>query len=127
MGKEKRDDSTLRKKKQKTDQARRAAPISMTQEEVDALVAGDIKAQRQIAKRLRVVVPSEVPLRAKGGQISDKASPPRITRAEMAEIKRLGRVPRKLLKRFERRAARYEPITRKLEVQKAQPEQPPSS
>jgi len=94
--------STQNKKEQKKDRAHGAAPISMTQEELDLLAAGGLKAQRQFARRLQAAAPSEGAPKVKSRKISDKASPARITRAEMAETKRSGRVRPTLLKRFER-------------------------
>jgi len=116
------------KKKARQEAQIGASPLPMTQIEVDALRKGDVDMEKSFSIRLRTAVPSDAPLSAKISEISGgKAAPPRITVAEMAEIKQLGHLPEKLLNRFARSVVRQEEL---IEAQieksyKAQPEQHP--
>jgi hypothetical protein len=118
--------STPKKRRPKKERGHCSAPIAMTQEEVEALAASDVAVQRQIARRLRTAVPSKVPLRASGEQAYAKATPARISRAEMEAITRLGRAPEELLNRLTQQAAKYEPRAKGVEeTLKTEPGRPP--
>lgn len=104
MGKTKRNKS-VQKKRLQSREAHKDAPLSMSQEDIDAIVAGRSGAEDLLARRLRAASPSDAPLKVKRSQVSGKASPPRITRSEMATITGKGKVSRRLTQRLERRAA----------------------
>ena len=78
----------------------KASPMPMTQEEIEAMISrkGDV---RRIAKRL---VHHSAPSKSRAKK-SEKVSPIRISKSEMASIQKGGVLPSKLQERIKRSAS----------------------
>jgi hypothetical protein len=98
----KKQDAVAAKKGSRRSQPLQGTPASLTQAEVEALNAGDASGQRALARRLGT---GRQTGRATAGREQDtKASPERVTRADMLKIERTGQFPSQLLRRLEARS-----------------------